>query len=93
MSRKTADADVRFWLEADIQPPEIEVRSTPNSGHSEAHAGLPVSTQLGHLLSQTLGTINVVQYLKYSQLGRCSCEGGHDRSHFHRNTKQELEHV
>ena len=50
-------------------------------------------THLGHLLSQTLGIINIVQYLKYSQLGRCSCEGGHDRSHFHRNTKQELEHV
>jgi len=50
-------------------------------------------THLGHLLSQTLGIINVVQYLKYPQLGQCSREGGLDRSRFHRNTKQELEHV
>ena len=27
-----------FWLQADIQSLEIEVRLTPNSRHSEAHA-------------------------------------------------------
>ncbi len=32
----------RCWLQADIQPPENDVCSTPNNGHSEAHAGLPV---------------------------------------------------
>ncbi len=36
---------VCFWLGTDIQPPEIDVRFTPNSGHSEAHAGLPLLTQ------------------------------------------------
>ncbi len=41
-------ADFRFWLQADIQPPEIEVCSYPNTGHSEAHAGLPLVTQPGH---------------------------------------------
>ena len=35
----------RLWLKADIQSPEIEVRFTPNNGHSEAHAGLPLVTQ------------------------------------------------
>ncbi len=39
--------NVSFWLQADLQPPEIEVRSTPKSGHSEAHAGLPLLTQSG----------------------------------------------
>ncbi len=33
--------EVRSWLQADIQSPEIDVRFTPNNGHSEAHAGLP----------------------------------------------------
>ena len=23
----------RFWLQADLQPPEFDVRFTPNSGH------------------------------------------------------------
>jgi len=36
---------VHTWLKADIQSPEIEVRFTPRSGHSEAHAGLPLLTQ------------------------------------------------
>ncbi len=31
-----------------MQPPEIDFRFTPNNGHSEAHAGLPVLTQPGH---------------------------------------------
>ncbi len=38
----------RFWLQGDIQPPEIDFRLSPNFGHSEAHAGLPVLTRLGH---------------------------------------------
>ena len=29
-------------LKGDIQAPEIEVRFAPNTGHSEAHAGLPL---------------------------------------------------
>ena len=40
-------AKVRFWLQADLQSPEIDFRLTPNSGHSEAHAGLPRLTRLG----------------------------------------------
>ena len=48
MSRKTADADVRFWLQADIVPPEIDFRLTPKSGHSEVYAELPLVTRNGH---------------------------------------------
>ncbi len=29
-----ADSNVAFWLQADIQPPEFEVCSYPNTGHS-----------------------------------------------------------
>ncbi len=39
--------NVASWLKADIQPPEIEVRLSPRSGHSEAYAGLPVLTHNG----------------------------------------------
>ncbi len=38
---------VRLWLKPEVQSPEIEVRFTPNNGHSEAHAGLPVLTLSG----------------------------------------------
>ena len=38
---------VSSWLQADLQSPEIDFRFTPSFGHSEAHAGLPVLTQLG----------------------------------------------
>jgi hypothetical protein len=38
----------RLWLQADIQALEIDFRLTPNNGHSEAHAGLPLLTRLGH---------------------------------------------
>ncbi len=41
-------ADFCLWLQADMQSPEYEVCFTPNTGHSEAHAGLPVLTRLGH---------------------------------------------
>ena len=34
--------NVSSWLQADIQPPKIDFRFTPESGHSEAHAGLPL---------------------------------------------------
>ncbi len=34
-----------LWLQADLQSPEIDFRFTPNNGHSEAHAGLPLLTQ------------------------------------------------
>jgi len=37
----------RFWLQADIQSPEIDFRFTPSNGHSEAHAGLPLLTRNG----------------------------------------------
>ncbi len=40
-------SNVRSWLQADLQPPEIDFRSTPRNRHSEAHAGLPLLTQLG----------------------------------------------
>ncbi len=39
--------NVSFWLQADIQAPEIDFRFAPESGHSEAHAGLPVLTLSG----------------------------------------------
>ncbi len=39
------DSNVASWLQADIQSPEIDFRSSPKSGHSEAHAGLPLLTQ------------------------------------------------
>ncbi len=38
----------RLWLQGDIQSPEIDFRLTPNSGHSEAHAGLLLVTRNGH---------------------------------------------
>jgi hypothetical protein len=41
----TASFDFRWWLKADLQPPEFDFRFPPNNGHSEAHAGLPVLTQ------------------------------------------------
>ncbi len=44
-SKPTPTANFRCWLQADIQPSEIDFRSTPNTGHSVAHAGLPVLTQ------------------------------------------------
>ena len=31
------DANFRLWLQADIQPPEIDFRSTPESRHSHGH--------------------------------------------------------
>ncbi len=34
----------RLWLQGDIQPPEIDVCFAPKSGHSAAHAGLPLLT-------------------------------------------------
>ncbi len=40
-----AGSNVSSWLQADIQSPKIDFRCTPESGHSEAHAGLPVLTQ------------------------------------------------
>ncbi len=40
-----------YWLQGDIQPPEIDFRSSPNTGHSEAHAGLPLVTHNGHRAS------------------------------------------
>ena len=42
----------RNWLQGDIQRPEIDFCSTPESGHSEAHAGLPLLTQRRHSRSQ-----------------------------------------
>ena len=37
--------NVSYWLQADMQPPEIDFRLAPESGHSEANAGLPLLTQ------------------------------------------------
>ncbi len=39
--------DFRLWLQADIQPPEIDFRFAPKSGHSEAYVGLPLLTPSG----------------------------------------------
>ncbi len=41
--------NVRVWLQADIQSPEIDFRFTPRSGHSEAYAGLPLLTLSGQI--------------------------------------------
>ena len=30
-------SNVRVWLKADIQPPEIDFRFTPNNGHSSSN--------------------------------------------------------
>ncbi len=48
IARIFARPDFRFWLQADLQSPEIDFRLTPNIGHSEAHAALPLVTRLGH---------------------------------------------
>ncbi len=47
---QVAGLDVRCWLQADIQSPKIDFRSSPNNGHSEAHAGLPLVTPSGSQL-------------------------------------------
>jgi len=39
--------NVSYWLQGDIQRPEIDFRLSPNFGHSEAHAGLPRLTRSG----------------------------------------------
>ena len=39
-------ANDRLWLKADLQSPEIEVRSSPNSRHSAAPAGRPITRPL-----------------------------------------------
>jgi hypothetical protein len=44
--------NVRLWLKADLQSPEIDVCFAPSSGHSEPHAGLPLVTQLGNSASR-----------------------------------------
>ncbi len=48
----------RFWLQADIQSPEIDFRCTPNSGHSEAHAGLLLVTRSGPKVGSRSGGWN-----------------------------------
>ncbi len=48
-------ARVRSWLKADIQSPEIEVRFAPESGHSAAHAGLPLLTRSRHSEDEDYG--------------------------------------
>ncbi len=42
-------SNVWVWLNSEVQRPKIEVCSTPESGHFEAHAGLPLLTRNGHL--------------------------------------------
>jgi len=37
-----------LWLKADLQSPEIDFRSSPNNGHSKAHAGLLLVTPSRH---------------------------------------------
>jgi len=45
---RSATWNDRCWLKADLPRPEFEVCFTPNNGHSETPAGLPVLTQSGH---------------------------------------------
>ncbi len=37
--------NVSYWLQGDIQSPEIDFRFTPNTRHSAARAGLPVTSR------------------------------------------------
>ncbi len=39
-STSSGSTDFSFWLQADIQSPEIEVCLSPNSRHSRADVGL-----------------------------------------------------
>ena len=48
-------SNVRVWLQADLQSPEIEVCSSPNSGLSESYAGLPVLTRRSHAGDEDYG--------------------------------------
>ncbi len=41
-------SNVRCWLQADLQSPEIDFRFAPNKRHFEAHAGLPGLTRSRH---------------------------------------------
>ncbi len=52
---QVAALDVRSWLQADMPSSEIDFRLTPNSGHSEAHAGLPFLTHSGSGASDYVG--------------------------------------
>ena len=47
--------NVRKWLQADSQSAENDVCSTPSSGHSTAHAGLPLLTHNRHHQSLVSG--------------------------------------
>ena len=42
----------RLWLNPEVLSPEIDFRSSPNTRHSEAHAGLPVLTHRRHSEAQ-----------------------------------------
>ena len=42
--------DVCLWLQGDIQSLQIDFRLTPESGHSEVYAGLPLLTPSGSRL-------------------------------------------
>ena len=46
-SFKESNLDVFSWLQGDLQSPEIDFRSSPNFGQSEARAGLPLVTLSG----------------------------------------------
>ena len=48
-----------FWLQGDLQLPEIDFLLSPNFGHSVAHAGLPVLTHSG-----SRGSPNVTLYTR-----------------------------
>ena len=62
-------AHFRSWLQADLQPPENEVRSTPNNGHFVAHAGLPLLTRRRHsaLLTNMVETTRATSFGMPSQ--------------------------
>ena len=52
----SGSTDFSFWLQADLQQLEIEVCSSPNSGHSGVQAGLPFVTHSGHSASVDIST-------------------------------------
>ncbi len=61
--------DFRLWLQADIEPPEFDFRFTLNSGHSVAHAGLPVLTPTGHSVKHRYSWIGYDQAIAQVHFG------------------------
>jgi hypothetical protein len=54
--QNVADRNVRLWLKADLQSPEIDFRYAPNIGHSQRNL-YGISAQPRTLLGQLLALI------------------------------------